>query len=65
MNFIEQMIKNKKDAEKTIDPRELKVYKENKQEIFIADGVRNDSFIKESNGKIGVLSFLFSWCSHR
>lgn len=33
---------------------------ENKQEIFIADGVRNNSFIKESNGKIGVLSFLFS-----
>lgn len=32
----------------------------NKQEFFIADGVRNDSFIKESNGKIGVLSFLFS-----
>ena len=33
---------------------------ENKQEFFVADGVRNDSFIKESNGKIGVLSFLFS-----
>ncbi|MBR4508585.1 MAG: hypothetical protein IKP23_03830 [Elusimicrobiaceae bacterium] len=33
---------------------------ENKQEFFVGDGVRNDSFIKESNGKIGVLSFLFS-----
>jgi len=36
------------------------IHEEHKQEFFVANGVRNDSFIKESNGKIGVLSFLFS-----
>ena len=36
------------------------IHEEHKQEFFVANGVRNDSFVKESNGKIGVLSFLFS-----
>ncbi|MBO5229542.1 MAG: hypothetical protein J6B20_01975 [Clostridia bacterium] len=54
MNFIEQMIKNKKDAEKTIDPRVLKVFKENKQEIFYNDIIENQSEKKRS-------SYVYEW----
>ena len=32
---------------------------ENKQEIFVADGVRNNSFLKESGVKIFILTLLF------
>lgn len=33
---------------------------EYRQEIFFADGVANNSFVKDSNAKIGILTFLFS-----
>lgn len=54
MSYVEQMIKERELAEHTIDPRVLKIFKENKKELFCWDIIENQDGKKRS-------SYVYEW----
>ena len=54
MSYIEQTIKERELAERTIDPRVLKIFKENKKELFCWDIIENQDGKKRS-------SYVYEW----